>query len=217
MWICRFFDILLAREVHPVSADPAYLRNLRALAQSDPTVADIDSIENELYIAQSDRATAVMLASMVETSLQRLLGIVVRSDLNSEDRNRVFGYEGALGTFGSKIVMAYGLGLIGPVSRRDLDLIREIRNAFAHSRMSIGFSQPAVKAVCDQLKVPDLPGAHIPHSYLELVSASELQAAKDKKVPKTRYIVACHNLAYWMLKERSDGEPSPSHHTTSLP
>ena len=100
--------------------------------------------------------------------------------------------------------MAYALKLIGPISRADLDLIRLLRNEFAHSRKPFGFSTPPVKAVCDKLKIPDRPGAYIPHGFLERVPHDALAAATDKTNPRTRYIMACHNLAYRMFVARSD-------------
>jgi hypothetical protein len=186
-----------------MATEPAYIKNLKALTRGDPTFAEIEALERELYGA-NDRATAVMLGSMVEISLQRLLGTLLRANLNSSDRSKIFEYEGALGTFASKTVMAYALKLIGPIVRADLDLIRLLRNEFAHSRKPFGFSTPEVKAVCDRLQMPDRPGAYIPHGFLERVPIEELKAAGDKANPRTRYITACHNLAYRMLVARSD-------------
>lgn len=184
-----------------MTEESAYIRNLRALSRTDPDITHIEAIEQELYGA-SDRATVVMLGSMVEMSLRRLLTKLLRKDLNSTDQRRVFEFEGALGSFASKIVMAYALNLIGPITRSDLDLIRVLRNEFAHSRMSFGFITPEVKAVCDRLKMPDLPESYIPHGYLNRVPHEELAAASDKSHPKTRFISACHNVAYRMLVAR---------------
>jgi len=80
----------------------AYIKNLKALTRANPNVSDIEALEQELYGA-SDRATAVMLGAIVETGLQHLLETVIRPDLNSEDRSKIFG------TFASKTVMAYAL------------------------------------------------------------------------------------------------------------
>ena len=96
-----------------MAKEPAYIKNLKALTRGDPDVSHLEASERELYGA-SDRAIAVMVGAMVETSLQRLLSTILRPDLNSDDRNKIFEYNGTLGTFGSKIVMAYALRLIGP-------------------------------------------------------------------------------------------------------
>lgn len=43
------------------------------------------------------------------------------------------------------------MGLIAPVIRRDLHLIRKIRNDFAHSAARIDFSHDVTKARCQEL------------------------------------------------------------------
>jgi hypothetical protein len=74
-----------------------------------------------------------------------------------------------------------------------------LRNEFAHSRRSFKFTTPEVKAVCDELKIPDLQGAYIPPGLLQRVSHEGLKDASDSSHPKTRYIMACENLIFRML------------------
>ena len=123
----------------------------------------------------------------------------MRDDLSSKDKRQLFEYEGAVGTFASKIVVAYALKLIGPVTRSDIDLVRFLRNEFAHSRMPFNFKTPEVSAVCDELKIVDFPSSIIPHGYLSRVSDKELKSAIDKADPRTRFVTPCHHLSYRML------------------
>jgi len=199
-----------------MTEQPAYIRNLRSVTRGDPDGNDIEELEKELYGA-SDRTTAVMLGSVLETSLERLLATLLRSDLASSDHRKIFDYDGAFGTFSSKIIVAYALKLLGPISRSDLDLIRLLRNEFAHSRRSFTFITPEVKSVCDHLQTPDLPGAYIPHRYLETASGAQLKEVGNKANPKTRYISACHNLAYRMFVARTDPNELPSAQFTDNP
>jgi hypothetical protein len=175
---------------------------MRKLSRSEPQREHVEAIETELFAKGNDRATAIMFGSFVEATLERLLAKQLRQDLNSDDRKKVFEYEGALGTFSSKTIMAYAMSLIGPVSRADLDLIRFLRNEFAHSRISFTFTTPEVSAVCAQLKIPNEPYHHIPFGYLQRVSSDELEAASDINHPRTRYITTCHQLSYRMQVKR---------------
>jgi hypothetical protein len=198
---------------------PAYIKNLKSLTRGDPAgLDDIELWESEVY-QTGDRTTAVMLGAMLDSSLERLLATLLRSDLNSSDRSKIFEFEGALGSFSSRIVMAYALKLIGPKSRADLDLIRLLRNEFAHSRKSFDFNTPEVKVVCDKLQIPDLPGAYIPHFFRQRVSNDRLVTANDNSNPRTRYIIACHNLAHrmYVARARSDEENLPSDLFTDNP
>ncbi len=187
-----------------MAEEPAYIKNLRAITRAEPTITNLEALESELYFSGSDRATAVMFGSFVEANLERFLASRMRSDLNSKDRKMLFEYEGAVGTFSSKIVMAYALKLIGPATRFDLDLIRQLRNEFAHSRMTFGFMTPEIKAVCDQFKIVDMPQSNIPFSYLNKIPHEDLDGASDKSHPKTRFITTCHSILY-RLQVAKDG------------
>jgi DNA-binding MltR family transcriptional regulator len=65
----------------------------------------------------------------------------------------MFRPDGALGTFASRIKIAYLMGLIDKPTKADLDLIRKIRNEFAHIRQDVRFTAPTVKARCSELQV----------------------------------------------------------------
>ena len=135
-------------------SDPAYIRNVRRFAQDSPTAADLPQLEAELY-GSSDRASAVMLASITEAALEVFLRSKVRLSFNAGDMRLLFDFSGILGSFGAKITAAYAFNWFGPETRHDLDLIRVMRNEFAHSRKSFGFTDDPVAAVCKQLKSPD--------------------------------------------------------------
>jgi DNA-binding MltR family transcriptional regulator len=59
---------------------------------------------------------------------------------------------GPLATFSSRIGVAYLLGLLPSVIRRDPHLIRKIRNDFAHSAEPLSFQFPAIASRCNELK-----------------------------------------------------------------
>jgi hypothetical protein len=179
-------------------SDPAYIRNFKKFAQGAPTAADLPQLEAELY-GSSDRASAVMLASITEAALETFVRSKVRPSFNADDMRLLFDFSGILGSFGAKITAAYAFNWYGPETRHDLDLIRVMRNEFAHSRKSFGFSDEPVAAVCKQLRSPNWPGSFIPKGSLDLASDEELCEAADKNHPRTRFRSACHTLAYRLL------------------
>ncbi len=77
------------------------------------------AIEKELYSRGNDRATAVILGSYVERSLQNRLMTVMRDHVDAENGKALSGEQGPLGTFSRKIIMAYALKLIGPICEGD--------------------------------------------------------------------------------------------------
>src|SRR5262249_32748525 len=58
---------------------------------------------------------------------------------------------GPLATFSARIDMAYLLGLIPDNVRRELHLIRKIRNDFAHSSENLDFNNEAIANRCREL------------------------------------------------------------------
>ncbi len=94
-----------SKESEYVTKAPAYIEKLRKLARADPTPQDLEEIENELYLASSDRSAAIMWSTYIEMGLERLLESKLRDDLNGDDRRRIFESNGPLGSFSSKILL----------------------------------------------------------------------------------------------------------------
>lgn len=179
--------------------EPEYIRDFKNFARAYPEFSDLPKLEAELYGA-NDRACAVMLGSIVDSSLEAFAAAKLRKDLTADDRRLLFDSAGSpLGTFSSRILIAHAFNLIGPETQNDLGLIRLIRNEFAHSRKSFDFSESTLKPICDRLKSPDWPGSYIPAGYLRIVPREELAAASSKTTPKTRYISACHIISERLL------------------
>ena len=135
-------------------SEPAYVSALKEYAKASPTVSELDAIENEFF-SENDRACGVMFGSWVDMALERAVKSVFRSDLSSTLSKRLFDYEGSVGTFGARINVGYALAIFGQKTFHDLDLIRLIRNEFAHCRRPLRFELAVVKAVCDRLQIPD--------------------------------------------------------------
>jgi len=180
--------------------DPAYIRNFKAFAQWEDAagalnqVAQILAFEKEAY-AGNDRATVILLTAVVENALYSYLRNKLRPELTPGERKRLFGYDGILGSFGARITLAYSFGLISAAMRHELDLIRVLRNGFAHSRKSFDLVAGEVAAVCAELRFPDRGDTFVPHAFLEAVAHDELENAADKQHPRTRFIVSCHLAA----------------------
>ena len=101
------------------------------------------SINNE-----TDRGCALMAAAYLDEELRKLAERFLVD--NESIVNNIFRSDGPLGTFSSRIDLIYLLGLIGPHVRRDLHLIRKIRNVFAHNSNLIDFNQREISDRCNE-------------------------------------------------------------------
>lgn len=122
---------------------------------------------NEFY-RESDRSAAILIAGMIDYWLRELLRArfvdcpEVVDNLLENDR--------PLGTLGSRIALAYCLGLITDSEQRDLSVIKNIRNKFAHRLHGLTFSSDVIGAECDKLE-------GVPYRFPNKIS--------DKMIPKS--------------------------------
>jgi DNA-binding MltR family transcriptional regulator len=82
----------------------------------------------ETFKTESDRSCAIIGGSITETVVMQ----TIKAFMIKDHKDNLFSGFGPLSTFSSKIELAYNLGLIPPCAYTELNLIRKIRNFFAH-------------------------------------------------------------------------------------
>jgi len=103
---------------------------------------------------ESDRAVALIVSSWIDDALSEMIkGSLVQD--NATVLNDTFQHTGPLGTFSSRIKLAYLIRRIGREVFENLETIRGIRNDFAHSREDLQFSDQSIKARCQNLFLED--------------------------------------------------------------
>lgn len=100
---------------------------------------------------ESDRGCALLAAAHLDFMLETLL----RKKLigNKKHFDLLFGFTGPVGTFSSRILLSYSMGLISPDDLNDIQIIRKIRNDFGHKPTIIGFDDHNIKDQCNNLKL----------------------------------------------------------------
>ncbi len=90
---------------------------------------------------QSDLSAAVVSCALVEHSLQLAL-LTYFIPMNGDEQMRLFDGNGtgALADFSAKIAIGYALGIYDDAIRDDLNIIKSIRNSFAHATEDLKFS-----------------------------------------------------------------------------
>jgi DNA-binding MltR family transcriptional regulator len=98
---------------------------------------------------ETDRGCALMAAAFLDETLKELLKANLVND--TKLAHKVFDASGPLGSFSSRIDMAYLLGLIPKNALRDLHVLRKIRNDFAHVSDNLSFETPNISDRCSDL------------------------------------------------------------------
>jgi hypothetical protein len=119
-------------------------KSLFELACEVPTDEEQAALLNALENSKQPLVTAILGAVLIEHELETLLrrrfhrqGEDTWADLISD--------RGPLGTFSQKITAGHAFGIYDKEMRGNLDIVRHIRNAFAHSKKLIDFSHELVR------------------------------------------------------------------------
>ncbi|WP_457092717.1 hypothetical protein [Microvirga sp. P5_D2] len=94
--------------------------------------------------SSSDRSVVIIGTSFLELALRWVIESYLVEDLA---KNReIFEGNGFVSTFSARVNFVYGNGIISKQERQTLDLLRRIRNDFAHSPRSLSLDTEKVKA-----------------------------------------------------------------------
>jgi DNA-binding MltR family transcriptional regulator len=145
---------------------------LRGLAKRTPDSEQFFDIIFSLTDADHkpaalDRTAAITAASFVEYALQKAIITHLKKDITESELKQLFDSpQSPLSSLSSKTIVGQSLGVIQEDERQDLDTIRAIRNAFAHSMTHIEFKDSEVTELCKTL--------HIAADFGELTQHPEL-------------------------------------------
>jgi mannitol operon repressor len=108
------------------------------------------------FQSETDRGASILAGSMLD---QKLKDILVDFLIECNQTNDLItGHNAPLATFSSRLNLAFSLGLISEYEFHDCNIIRKIRNDFAHKfELEFSFKEQRVSSLCWNLKA-DTPG-----------------------------------------------------------
>jgi hypothetical protein len=94
----------------------------------------------------------LICASLADTGL--MLGIGFHTP--NADMNKLFwNPKRKYRSFDDRINGAARMGLIGPTTKTNLNVVRAVRNVFAHAMIELSFVRPEIHAACLEIVLPD--------------------------------------------------------------
>jgi hypothetical protein len=128
---------------------------------SPPTDSGAESFEEgltepereALFDPASERATAIMFGTIVESRLTSILRLVMRRDKALADE--LFNPAGPLGAFGTKIRVAYMFRVISPELCKDLIIVDHIKDQFALDPTVTTFEDQKIAALIRNMHIYD--------------------------------------------------------------
>jgi DNA-binding MltR family transcriptional regulator len=161
---------------------------LRDLSRLPPTREEQDALRAFLDERAPPVAAAILGAVMVEHELDTLL----RKRFSRKDDDtwaEMVADTGPLHSLFAKITAGYAFGIYNEKFRDDLHIVRNIRNAFAHSKKLIAFDH---ELIVDELKKMQI--SQVRRALKKPRSAAELQQI---------YINLCMELTIGFLKKQT--------------
>jgi hypothetical protein len=128
------------------------------------------------FHGESDRAAAVLAGAYLDAFMESALRDVLARNSQTDV---LFDVRGVLQSLSSKISLAAALGIVAEPVARDMDLIRKIRNYFAHHIWDATFETSPMSDWCGAIEIVD---AALDHTSGDRVNY--------EGSPRSRYLLA---------------------------
>jgi len=139
---------------------------------------------------ETDRGLALVGAALLDEKLAETLRLFFCEGKAAEALLKEG--DAPLGTFSARIELCFALGLIDEFEYQEINLLRKVRNEFAHSKHGTTFQSEKIKSLCANLK------SHLPEGSDYPI--------KDPRFRFTNSVVAMVLRLYyrpeWVTKER---------------
>ena len=162
----------------------------------------LEDFEKE-FAQNTDRGAVIVSA----TILAELLRMTLETFMVQEDVvDDLFGPYKPLSTFSARVQIAFALGLISDQEHNYLEIIRGIRNQFAHTAGALSFENQSISDRCQNLQLPKgvyipykmyLPSAGHPEGKVEL-TAKRTVTQRDQFKTTVSYLMVSL-MARWVL------------------
>jgi len=143
-----------ARGYHMAKA-PSSITTMKRFYNDRLHVETREDLEAEL-LGGNDRSAIITIASHAEGNLQYLIGSSLPHLRKAEQKEwaETFRHDGPLGTFSACIKVALYLTLIDEPLRDQLDDLRDMRNAVAHTHRRVTFDDVELQNVAKRIFAP---------------------------------------------------------------
>src|SRR5689334_14500810 len=112
----------------------------------------------EEFNGETERGAALTAAAFLDDLLQKVIEAFLIK--NKSGKSLCDGFNAPLGTRSSRIAACHAMGLISDQEYQECELIRKIRNEFAH-KMKMSFSVEPVRGLCGSMNY-SVPGEKSP-------------------------------------------------------
>lgn len=149
-----------------------------------------------MLLNESDRGCAIFGAAILDEDLEALFRILCRQDDLSRARvvDPMFKGYAPLSTFSARIQLSYAMRLIPNGLYRKLEIVRQLRNDFAHESGPLDFQDPRCQGKLRQLIAEGAPRDNNDDDDTELTVEGQT-ATKRQLVERIAFVIAISELS----------------------
>ena len=156
--IAALIVVLIAHRGETITIMPSEPNALKTLRKYYGDRASYDGAEDtrKEYETANDRSVIISLAAVVDSALEYRLALAMPVIKTGDEElfMMAFRAEGPMGGFSYKTELCYYLGLIDERLRVQIDCLRSIRNAVAHTHRIVTFSNKSLQTAAKRLFAP---------------------------------------------------------------
>jgi DNA-binding MltR family transcriptional regulator len=125
---------------------------LKQLSRKELSVEELYEML-DAFSNMTPQAVALIGVSLLEDALRVAILRKLPRKLSNNDLAGLFENDGPIAGIGARSALAFALDIIGEDTRADLHCLKDIRNAFAHSRITLDFDTPEIAEACRALTI----------------------------------------------------------------
>lgn len=129
--------------------------SLRDLSRAELDESDADAFLAELTTG-TDRAAALVASTVLDNDIASILEMVLVHKTKKQLEDLLYSPQAPLSGFSARIKMIYAIGIIEEKVFVSLNVVRNVRNTFAHAQKPLKFDTPAIARECAKL-----PATHV--------------------------------------------------------
>jgi hypothetical protein len=109
---------------------------------------------------ETARGTALAAAAFLDDLLEGVIAAFLISNRSSDELRK--GFNAPLGTLSARVAACHAMGLISEQEFQECELVRKIRNEFAH-KLKMSFKDDRVRGLCSSLTMSakSYPGVNV--------------------------------------------------------
>ncbi len=160
-------------------------------------IGDRASLIAQTLMQESDRGCAIFGAAILNDELENLLRACCRTDLPSVKNHidPLFRTYAPLSTFSARIQVCFALKLIDRETRGELEILRKLRNEFAHESGPIDFSDDRCHDRLKQLITEGKRRTYGVNNSQSTIQFGSHKLNKTQAVDRIAFVIAVAQIA----------------------